>query len=129
MIKSFADAGGDERKMWSSVDVTAEAMEYLKEVSPEKYECVMRKLSEALYGKHYDEEMAYNDAEKIFYVDANGVKHVGAHWSVEEINAATKDKTPVLSVMSTGNRCRACSSVRAVSSTARNRWKRLRLKA
>ncbi|MBO4691048.1 MAG: hypothetical protein J5621_09285 [Paludibacteraceae bacterium] len=93
MIKSFADAGGDERKMWSSVDVTAEAMEYLKEVSPEKYECVMRKLSEALYGKHYDEEMAYNDAEKIFYVDANGVKHVGAHWSVEEINAATKDKT------------------------------------
>ena len=93
VITDFAKAGGDEKKMWSSLDVTAEAMEYLHEVAPEKYECLMRKLSEALYGKHYSEELAMADVAKMHSTGADGVKHVGAHWTVEQIEAATKDKT------------------------------------
>ena len=93
MIKAFAENGGDEKKMWASVDVTAEAMEILKEVAPEKHECIMRKLSEALYGKHYSEELAKADVEKMHSTGADGVAHHGPHWSVEEIEAATTDKT------------------------------------
>ena len=93
VITDFAKAGGDEKKMWSSLDVTAEAMEYLHEVAPEKYECLMRKLSEALYGKHYSEELAMADVAKMHSTGADGVKHVGAHWTIEQIEAATKDKT------------------------------------
>ena len=93
MIKSYAEAGGDEKKMWSSVDVTAEAMEYLKEIAPEKHECIMRKLSETLYGKHYSEEIALAEVAKMHSTDADGTKHEGAHWTMEQVSAATASKT------------------------------------
>ena len=93
MIKDYADAGGDEKKMWASVEVTAEAIEFIKETSPEKYECLMRKLSEALYGKHYSEELAKADVARMTYLDKAGVERHGAHWSVEEVEAATADKS------------------------------------
>lgn len=93
MIKSFAEKGGDEKKMWASVDVTAEAMNYIKDVAPDKYECLMRKLSESLYGKHYNEEMAMADVEKMHSTDSNGNEHHGAHWTADQIEAATADKT------------------------------------
>lgn len=92
MITDFAKAGGDEKKMWSSVDVTAEAMEYLHEVAPEKYDCLMRKLSESLYGKHYSEEIALADVAKLHYTGADGAKHTGAHWTMEQVEAATANK-------------------------------------
>ena len=93
MIKAYANNGGDEKKMWASVDVTGEAMEYIKEANPEKYECLMRKLSEALYGKHYSEELARADVEKMHHTGKDGVAHHGAHWSPEEVEAAMSDKT------------------------------------
>lgn len=93
MIKAYADSGGDEKKMWSSVEVTAEAMDYLKEFAPDKYECIMRKLSESLYGKHYAEELAIADVENIRYLDIKGNEHRGAHWTADEIESATADKT------------------------------------
>lgn len=93
MIKSYADAGGDEKKMWASVEITEEAMNYIKDTNPEMYDCIMRKLSETLYGKHYSEELAKADVEQMHSTDANGVAHTGAHWSIEEIEAATADKT------------------------------------
>lgn len=93
MIKTYANNGGDEKKMWASVDVTGEAMEYIKEADPEKYECLMRKLSEALYGKHYSEELARADVEKMHHTGKDGVAHHGAHWSPEEVEAAMSDKT------------------------------------
>ena len=93
MIKAYADAGGDEKKMWASVDATAEAMDYLKEIAPEKHECFMRKISESLYGKHYDEEMAMHDVAHMHYTGTDGAEHNGAHWTVEQIEVATKDKS------------------------------------
>lgn len=93
MIKDYANAGGDEKKMWASVDVTEEAMEYIKETNPDKYNCLMRKLSETLHGKHYSEEYAVHDVAQLHYTDAANVKHHGAHWTLEEIETDTKDKT------------------------------------
>ena len=93
MIKAYADNGGDEKKMWASVDVTAEAMEYIKATNPEKYDCLMRKLHESLYGKHYCEEIALHDVANMHGIGADGNKHVGAHWTAEQVESATKDKT------------------------------------
>jgi len=92
MIEESAAKGGDEKVMWASVEVTSEAMEYIKEVDHDKYECLMRKLHEALHGKHYCEEMALHDVEKLHYTDASGVKHKGAHWTVEQVEAAFASK-------------------------------------
>jgi len=92
MIKDFADHGGDEKKMWASVEVTAEAMEALREIAPDKYECYMRKISETLHGKHYSEELAKADVEKMHYIDRDGNERHGAYWTVEQIEVATKNK-------------------------------------
>ena len=93
MIKHYADNGGGVEKMWASVDVTEMAMDYIKENDPAKYECLMRKLSETLYGKHYNEEIAKADVEKMHSIDKNGVEHHGQHWSVEEVVSAMAGKS------------------------------------
>ena len=92
MIEEFAKSGGTEAKMWESVEVTSMAMDYIKETNPDKYDCLMRKLNETLYGKHYNEELAKADVERISYLDTAGDEHKGAHWTVEQVEAATKDK-------------------------------------
>jgi hypothetical protein len=92
MITDFANNGGDEKKMWASVAVTSEAMEYLKEVAPEKHECLMRKLSETLYGKHYSEEIAKDDVAKMHWTDRDGNEHHGAYWTAEQIESVAKSK-------------------------------------
>lgn len=93
MIESYAKNGGDEKKMWESVAVTEMAMDYIKETNPEKYECLMRKLHETLYGKHYNEELARIDVEKMHSKDASGVEQHGAHWTADQIETATSDRT------------------------------------
>jgi len=93
MIEDYANNGGSEEKMWVSVAITAEAMDYIKSTNPEKYDCLLRKLNEALYGKHYTEELAKHDVAAMHSTSADGVRHSGEHWTVEQIEAATKDKT------------------------------------
>ena len=93
MITAYAKGGGDEKKMWETVDITAEAMNYIKEQNPGKHDCLMRKLSESLYGKHYSEELARADVEKMHHSGKDGVIHRGAHWSPEEVEAALSDKS------------------------------------
>ena len=93
MIESYAANGGDEKKMWASVEVTEEAMEYIKKVDPDMYECLMRKLSEVLDGKHYTESLALSDVAKIHYTNASGDKKHGAHWTVDEVESATASMT------------------------------------
>ena len=89
IIKDYADKGGSIEKMWGSVAVTEEAMNYIKEADPDKYDCLMHKLSEALYGKHYTEETAIADVKKLYYTDAAGNKHHGEHWTVDEVEDGT----------------------------------------
>ena len=92
MIEAYAKNGGSEAKMWESVDVTEMAMDYIKETNPEKYECLMRKLHESLHGKHYTEELAMHDVAKMHSVGADGTRFTGAHWSLEQVDAATVSK-------------------------------------
>lgn len=89
MIETFAKNGGSEEKMWDSVEITDMAMSYIKETNPEKYECLMRKLHETLYGKHYDEQMALAEVAQMYGTGADNVKHTGAHWTADQIESAT----------------------------------------
>lgn len=93
MIETYAKNGGDEKKMWETVAVTEIAMNYIKETNPEKYNCLMRKLHETMYGKHYNEEMARADVDKMHSTDASGIEHHGAHWTADQVETATADKT------------------------------------
>lgn len=89
MISDFAKAGGSEAKMWETVDITEMAMDYIKETNPDKYDCLMRKLHESLYGKHYTEELALHEVSKMHSTGADGTKHEGAHWTMEQVTSAT----------------------------------------
>ena len=91
MIKDYADNGGSIEKMWASVAVTEKAMEHIHETDPEMYDCLMRELSESLYGKHYSEEIALADVAKMHYIDRDGNEHHGAYWTVDQIESATKN--------------------------------------
>lgn len=93
MIKASAENGWDEKKMWASVDVTEKAMDYIKEVNPEKYDCFMRELHETLNGRHYNEEMALADVAKLHYIGTDKAEHTGAHWTLEQIETATANVT------------------------------------
>lgn len=80
------------KEVWQMSDVTIKLGEYMSNPTPEGYECLVRKLSEQLYGKHYSEESAMRDVFKMHYTDANGKECHGPHWTVEQVEAATAGK-------------------------------------
>ena len=78
--------------VWQMSDMGVKLGKYLTNPTEEGYECLVRELSEKLYGKHYAEESAMRDVYKIHYTDANGSEHKGPHWTVEQVEAATAGK-------------------------------------
>lgn len=82
-----------EAELMRTAGVGLKIAEYMNNPTEEGYDCIMRKLSEVLHGKHYTEELARADVRKISYTDKSGVEHCGAHWTVEQIETATANKT------------------------------------
>jgi hypothetical protein len=80
------------QNMWQMSDMTLKVGEYMSNPTHDGYECIVRKLSEHLHGKHYCEESAMRDVYKIRYSDNNGAEHRGPHWTVEQVEAATAGK-------------------------------------
>lgn len=80
MVSESAKGGNNEQVMWHAVSVADEMLEDIKKLSPEKYDCYMRKMHEALFGCHYTQTLAINDVSKI-----------GEHWTVEDIELNTED--------------------------------------
>ena len=80
------------KEVWHMSDMTIKLGEYMSNPTVEGYECLVRKLSEKLYGKHYSEESAMRDVFKMHYTDVNGKEHHGPHWTVEQVEAATAGK-------------------------------------
>ena len=90
MVDSAKKAGvANEQKMWESIESFSELLEELKESHPDKYWKFMREQHGIMFGGHYDELFAMYDVSKIEYTDKNGMKHVGAHWTVDQIESAT----------------------------------------
>lgn len=82
-----------EKVMWESIADVEEMLEVLKEEHPAEYWKMVRKMHGRLFNNHYDEEFARHDVAKMHWTDRQGVKHEGEHWSVAQIEEATKGKT------------------------------------
>lgn len=82
-----------EKAMWAGIDRVDEMLMSMKDEHPKEYEVFMRKTYHDLYGSHYNEEWAKKDIDDLEYTDKEGKKHYGAHWTKDEVVAATKDKT------------------------------------
>lgn len=80
---------GDEKMIAKSEGLVFEAMDYVKEHDPHKYECIVRGIHEAVHGHHYSEEFAEADVAKLRYTDASGIEHVGPHWTKSQVLSAT----------------------------------------
>lgn len=81
-----------ERAMEASVNSVNDMLEELKDSHPELYSHFMTKTYEDLFGPHYNEEFASDAVAKLQYTDENGKRHVGPHWTMQEIVAATQGK-------------------------------------
>lgn len=92
LIKIAKENGvATEKAMWQSVESLDELLCVLAEEHPEMYESFMRKMHEAMYGCHYDKHFAEIDVECIRFTAPGGEKRSGAHWSVDQIQDATKN--------------------------------------
>ena len=90
MVDSAKAAGmTSEKMMWESIDSFSELLEEIREAHPELYWDFMREQHGIMFGGHYDELFAMYDVSKVEYTDKNGMKHVGAHWTLEQIEMAT----------------------------------------
>lgn len=90
MVDSAKAAGTtNEKMMWESIDSFSELLEEIREAHPQLYWDFMRKQHGIMHHGHYGEAFALYDVSKLMYTDMNGMKHVGAHWTMEQIETAT----------------------------------------
>ncbi len=83
----------NEKSMWHSVESISDMLEELKDEHPQMFWRFMREQYGIMSGCHYNERWATHDVSKLEWTDKEGKKHTGAHWTVEEIEEATKGKT------------------------------------
>ena len=90
MVEHAKKAGvTNEKTMWESIDSFSELLEELKESHPQLYWDFIRKQHGIMYHGHYDEHFAIYDVGQMHYTDRQGVKREGAHWTADQIEAAT----------------------------------------
>ena len=97
MVKAnFNKLRNDEAVMWGSIEMWDKHLEEMKEHHPDKYWDMMRDTHELMYGKHFDEEYAEWEVERMFHKDKNGITHRGEHWSREQTNSVMAKYKSVL---------------------------------
>lgn len=74
-----------EKMMWENIEDVDELLIELKHSHPQKYWDFIRKTHGMLHKGHYDEEFALHDVDKM--------EPLGMHWSVKQIEEATKGVT------------------------------------
>ena len=92
MVRESVKNGSDEQIMWKSVEVADEMLCDIKESHPEQYDHYMRKMTEALFGCHYNEAMAMEDVEKMHHTNKNGEVVSGCYWTPEQVEEAWEGK-------------------------------------
>lgn len=91
LIKSYQSKGfGTEKKMWESIYALEDAMNCLKEKSPDAYDKAMRDLHEVFFGPHYNECFAREDVAKMHHKNSKGEMVKGEHWNMEQVASAIK---------------------------------------
>lgn len=81
---------GSEKLMWESIDDLEDILCMVKEMSPKTYWQYIRKIHCKIHKGHYDEVFANHDVKHLKYTDKSGNKKEGAHWTVEQVEEATR---------------------------------------
>ena len=82
-----------EKVMWSSIARIDGVLDTIKDEHPDLYWNLLRDTHEELYGPHYDKEFAEYGVNSMHCTDKDGKLRHGAFWTLDEILAATKNKT------------------------------------
>jgi hypothetical protein len=94
MTKKFGEGKGED-VMWSTLKTVSEAIEQsMDEKAKDK---LMRDLYGQMAGGHYNQEYAMADVQKMYYVDAAGMKHQAPYWTeaqVREVYESVKKELP-----------------------------------
>lgn len=91
MLEEATKSGvANEKTMWYSVESVAELLDEVKCMNPQLYWAFMRKQHELMYKGHYSEDFAKYDVDQLEWEDAEGNKHNGAHWTMEQVLEASK---------------------------------------
>ena len=84
---------GTEQAMHKSIDGISEMLCSHNKHDEKAYWCSLRSQHEILYNCHSSPEFAEWDVAQLEWVGKDGQKHRGAHWTTEEVTAATKGMT------------------------------------
>lgn len=76
-------------KMWLSIEAVEELLDEIED--DDVYWKFLYRQHEIMYGYHYDEEFAEHDVDGISYIDRNGTHKTGAHWTIAEVESATRN--------------------------------------
>ena len=79
-----------DKVMMRSVESMSELLCLVKEEHPELYWKFMREQHGIMYGNHYNEAFAMFDVGMMRYIDRDGKKCEGTHWTAEQIEASTR---------------------------------------
>lgn len=82
-----------EKAMWESVESMSDMLCEVKASHPQKYWDFMREQHGIMFSKHYHKDFAEYDVSQMHYTDKEGKKHMGAYWTVEQIEEATNGMT------------------------------------
>lgn len=91
-LVEYAKAAGtwNEKTMWRSVCSMANLLADIKKEHPQMFWDFIREQHGILFGNHYHQDFAEYDVSQMSYTDKEGKKHSSAHWSVDQIEEATK---------------------------------------
>ena len=76
--------GKGEGTMWSTLSLVSDAVESMP---PSEKNALVRKVYGVMSGKHYNEEFAREDIAKMYYKDADGIKHYAPYWPDEALHS------------------------------------------
>lgn len=82
LTKQYSSGKGEDA-MWKTVEVVSRAVE---ESMPEKEKHrLLRKIYSTITDRHYNEQFAYEDIEKMYYTDKNDKLHNAPYWQEEDM--------------------------------------------
>lgn len=92
LIEKYGKGKG-ESAMWETTRLVSDFIKPMKETNKKEYWNLMREVYGIMSGGHYNEEFALHDVAQIEYTDKDGKAHIGAYWTCEQIETATRGMT------------------------------------
>lgn len=80
----------NDPKMVAAVSAMTPMLTLLAKEHPDEYNKFVRTQYETMYGRHYNEEFAKEDADNLVYTNRQGEQRQGAHWTRDQVLDATK---------------------------------------